>query len=179
MTYLFIYLFITVNGGYNHCNLISEKKNMMDMEMTGSSVPVCRQGLFIHTGNSLMRDHHLSCERLLHVGQLNLAHSDIRYHCFIGWCTLLLWSVSLLELFPSSIHGCYIWKSIFDFYFVWKAFGCWFSCTARLEVRTAGSCMCVQTAVQGSARRSCCLHSHSPLLCGHSSSMLRSQWGFC
>jgi len=72
---------LTVNGGYNHCNLISEKKNMMDMEMTSSSVPVCRQGLFIHTGNSLMRDHPLSCERLLHVGQLNLTHSDIRYHC--------------------------------------------------------------------------------------------------
>ncbi|KFV12392.1 Zinc finger protein GLIS1, partial [Pterocles gutturalis] len=68
-----------VNGGYNHCNLISEKKNMMDMEMTSSSVPVCRQGLFIHTGNPLMRDHPLSCERLLHVGQLNLTHSDIRF----------------------------------------------------------------------------------------------------
>ncbi|KFP29296.1 Zinc finger protein GLIS1, partial [Colius striatus] len=67
-----------VNGGYSHCNLITEKKNMMDMEMTSSSVPVCRQGLFIHTGNSLMRDHPLSCERLLHVGQLNLTHSDIR-----------------------------------------------------------------------------------------------------
>ncbi|XP_025961665.2 zinc finger protein GLIS1 isoform X2 [Dromaius novaehollandiae] len=67
-----------VNGGYSHCNLISEKKNMMDMEMTNSSVPVCRQGLFIHAGSPLMRDHPLSCERLLHVGQLNLAHSDIR-----------------------------------------------------------------------------------------------------
>ncbi|XP_064928175.1 zinc finger protein GLIS1 isoform X3 [Columba livia] len=69
---------VKVNGGHNHCNLTSEKKNMMDMEMTSSSVPVCRQGLFIHTGNSLMRDHPLSCERLLHVGQLNLTHSDIR-----------------------------------------------------------------------------------------------------
>ncbi|NXG32811.1 GLIS1 protein, partial [Dromaius novaehollandiae] len=68
-----------VNGGYSHCNLISEKKNMMDMEMTNSSVPVCRQGLFIHAGSPLMRDHPLSCERLLHVGQLNLAHSDIRF----------------------------------------------------------------------------------------------------
>ncbi|NXV10062.1 GLIS1 protein, partial [Cettia cetti] len=68
-----------VNGGYNHCSLISEKKNMMDMEMTSSSVPVCRQGLFLHTGNSLMRDHALSRERLLHVGQLNLAHSDLRF----------------------------------------------------------------------------------------------------
>ncbi|NXF02449.1 GLIS1 protein, partial [Smithornis capensis] len=68
-----------VNGGYNHCNLISEKKTMMDMEMTSSSVPVCRQGLFIHTGNSLMREHALSRERLLHVGQLNLAHSDMRF----------------------------------------------------------------------------------------------------
>ncbi|NWS22102.1 GLIS1 protein, partial [Pachyramphus minor] len=68
-----------VNGGYNHCNLISEKKTMMDMEMTSSSVPVCRQGLFIHTGNSLMREHPLSRERLLHVGQLNLAHSDVRF----------------------------------------------------------------------------------------------------
>ncbi|NWS95481.1 GLIS1 protein, partial [Mionectes macconnelli] len=68
-----------VNGGYNHCSLISEKKTMMDMEMTSSSVPVCRQGLFIHTGNSLMREHPLSRERLLHVGQLNLAHSDMRF----------------------------------------------------------------------------------------------------
>ncbi|NXI18004.1 GLIS1 protein, partial [Irena cyanogastra] len=68
-----------VNGGYNHCSLISEKKNMMDMEMTSGSVPVCRQGLFLHTGNSLVRDHALSRERLLHVGQLNLAHSDIRF----------------------------------------------------------------------------------------------------
>ncbi|NXH88458.1 GLIS1 protein, partial [Edolisoma coerulescens] len=68
-----------VNGGYSHCSLISEKKNMMDMEMTSSSVPVCRQGLFLHTGNSLMRDHALSRERLLHVGQLNLAHSDLRF----------------------------------------------------------------------------------------------------
>ncbi|NXA04681.1 GLIS1 protein, partial [Sapayoa aenigma] len=68
-----------VNGGYNHCNLISEKKTMMDMEMTSSPVPVCRQGLFIHAGNSLMREHALSRERLLHVGQLNLAHSDMRF----------------------------------------------------------------------------------------------------
>lgn len=80
LNYFFCY-FLTVNGGYSHCNLVSEKKNMMDMEMTSSSVPVCRQGLFIHTGNPLMRDHPLSCERLLHVGQLNLTHSDIRYHC--------------------------------------------------------------------------------------------------
>ncbi|NWX81681.1 GLIS1 protein, partial [Nothoprocta ornata] len=68
-----------VNGGYSHCNLISEKKNMMDVEVTNSSVPVCRQGLFIHAGSPLMRDHPLSCERLLHVGQLNLAHSDLRF----------------------------------------------------------------------------------------------------
>ncbi|NXY16839.1 GLIS1 protein, partial [Atrichornis clamosus] len=68
-----------VNGGYNPCGLVSEKKNMMDMEMTSSSVPVCRQGLFIHAGNSLVRDHALSRERLLHVGQLNLAHSDLRF----------------------------------------------------------------------------------------------------
>ncbi|NWY94146.1 GLIS1 protein, partial [Loxia curvirostra] len=68
-----------VNGGYSHCSLISEKKNMMDMEMPSSSVPVCRQGLFLHTGNSLVRDHALSRERLLHVGQLNLAHSDLRF----------------------------------------------------------------------------------------------------
>ncbi|NWH93991.1 GLIS1 protein, partial [Aegithalos caudatus] len=63
-----------VNGGYSHCSLISEKKSMMDMEMTSGSVPVCRQGLFLHTGN-----HALSRERLLHVGQLNLAHSDLRF----------------------------------------------------------------------------------------------------
>ncbi|NWY38217.1 GLIS1 protein, partial [Sylvia atricapilla] len=68
-----------VNGGYNHCSLISEKKNMMDMELTSGSVPVCRQGLFLHTGNSLVRDHALSRERLLHVGQLTLAHSDLRF----------------------------------------------------------------------------------------------------
>ncbi|NWY30112.1 GLIS1 protein, partial [Pheucticus melanocephalus] len=68
-----------VNGGYSHCSLISEKKNMMDMEMSSSSVPVCRQGLFLHTGNSLVREHALSRERLLHVGQLNLAHSDLRF----------------------------------------------------------------------------------------------------
>ncbi|NWZ05082.1 GLIS1 protein, partial [Agelaius phoeniceus] len=68
-----------VNGGYSHCNLISEKKNMMDMEMTSSSVPVCRQGLFLHAGSSLVREHALSRERLLHVGQLNLAHSDLRF----------------------------------------------------------------------------------------------------
>ncbi|NXQ76939.1 GLIS1 protein, partial [Quiscalus mexicanus] len=68
-----------VNGGYSHCSLISEKKNMMDMEMTSSSVPVCRQGLFLHTGSSLVREHALSRERLLHVGQLNLAHSDLRF----------------------------------------------------------------------------------------------------
>ncbi|KAF4797208.1 zinc finger protein [Turdus rufiventris] len=67
-----------VNGSYNHCSLISEKKNMMDMEMTSGSVPVCRQGLLLHTGNSLMRDHALSRDRLLHAGQLNLAHSDLR-----------------------------------------------------------------------------------------------------
>ncbi|NXO79892.1 GLIS1 protein, partial [Sitta europaea] len=68
-----------VNGGYNHCSLNSEKKNMMDMEMPSSSVPVCRPGLFLHAGNSLMREHALSRERLLHVGQLNLAHSDLRF----------------------------------------------------------------------------------------------------
>ncbi|NXO69214.1 GLIS1 protein, partial [Phainopepla nitens] len=68
-----------VNGGYNHCSLISEKKNMMDTEVTGSSVPVCRQGLFLHTGSSLVREHALSRERLLHVGQLSLAHSDLRF----------------------------------------------------------------------------------------------------
>ncbi|XP_034635737.1 zinc finger protein GLIS1 isoform X1 [Trachemys scripta elegans] len=69
---------VKVNGGYGHCNLISEKKNMMDMEMTNSSVPVCRQSLLIHTGNPLTRDHPLSRERLLHVGHLNLTHSDTR-----------------------------------------------------------------------------------------------------
>ncbi|NWJ08528.1 GLIS1 protein, partial [Crypturellus undulatus] len=60
-----------VNGGYSHCSLLSEKKNMMDVEVANSSVPVCRQGLFIHAGSPLVRDHPLSCERLLHVGQLN------------------------------------------------------------------------------------------------------------
>uniref|UniRef100_A0A674HYI3 C2H2-type domain-containing protein n=1 Tax=Terrapene triunguis TaxID=2587831 RepID=A0A674HYI3_9SAUR len=64
-------MYLTVNGGYGHCNLISEKKNMMDMEMTNSSVPVCRQSLLIHTGNPLTRDHPLSCERLLHVDSVD------------------------------------------------------------------------------------------------------------
>ncbi|XP_042320862.1 zinc finger protein GLIS1 isoform X2 [Sceloporus undulatus] len=67
-----------VNGVYNHCNLISEKNNMMDMDMTNSMGPVCRQNLHIHSGNSLTRDHPLPCERLLHVSQLNLSRSDTR-----------------------------------------------------------------------------------------------------
>lgn len=87
---------MTVNGGYNHCNLISDKRSMMDMEMTSSSVPVCRQGLFLHTGNSLMRDHALSRERLLHVGQLNLAHSDLRYRSRF---------YELKPLAPPQCHG--------------------------------------------------------------------------
>ncbi|XP_075792123.1 zinc finger protein GLIS1 isoform X5 [Pelodiscus sinensis] len=72
------YQSMKVNGGYSHCNLIPEKKNMMDMEMTNSSVPVCRQSLLIHTGNPLTRDRPLSRERLLHVSQLNVTHSDTR-----------------------------------------------------------------------------------------------------
>ncbi|NXK90675.1 GLIS1 protein, partial [Formicarius rufipectus] len=68
-----------VNGGYSHCNLLSEKKTMMDLEMTSSPVPVCRQGLFLHAGTPLVREHTVSRERLLHVGQLNLAHSDTRF----------------------------------------------------------------------------------------------------
>lgn len=66
------------------------------MEMTSSSVPVCRQGLFLHTGNSLVRDHALSRERLLHMGQLNLAHSDLRY------CSRLC---QLVPLAPPHCHG--------------------------------------------------------------------------
>ncbi|XP_053104182.1 zinc finger protein GLIS1 isoform X2 [Hemicordylus capensis] len=73
-----------VNGGYNHCNLISEKNNMMDMEMTNSLGPVCRQNLLIHSGNSLTRDHPLPCERLLHASQLNLSGSDTRPPPFQG-----------------------------------------------------------------------------------------------
>ncbi|XP_072853740.2 zinc finger protein GLIS1 isoform X2 [Pogona vitticeps] len=64
-----------VNGGYSHCNLISEKN---DMEMANSLGPVCRQNLLIHSGNSLTRDHPLSSERCLHVSQLNLSRSDAR-----------------------------------------------------------------------------------------------------
>ncbi|NWW72931.1 GLIS1 protein, partial [Climacteris rufus] len=60
-----------VNGAYSHCSLISEKKAVVDMEVASGSVPVCRQGLFLHAGSSLSR------ERLL--GQLNLAHSDLRF----------------------------------------------------------------------------------------------------
>ncbi|XP_029473795.1 zinc finger protein GLIS1 isoform X2 [Rhinatrema bivittatum] len=63
---------LKVNGGYNHCNMISEKKCMMDMEMTNSTTPLYRQSLVIHAGNPLSRDHSL-CERLLQV-----AHSDMR-----------------------------------------------------------------------------------------------------
>uniref|UniRef100_A0A8C4WED2 GLIS family zinc finger 1 n=1 Tax=Gopherus evgoodei TaxID=1825980 RepID=A0A8C4WED2_9SAUR len=68
---LSLLIYLTVNGGYGHCNLISEKKNIMDMEMTNSSVPVCRQSLLIHTGNPLTRDHPLSRERLLHVDSVD------------------------------------------------------------------------------------------------------------
>uniref|UniRef100_A0A670I6C1 GLIS family zinc finger 1 n=1 Tax=Podarcis muralis TaxID=64176 RepID=A0A670I6C1_PODMU len=39
----------------------------MDVEMTNSLGPVCRQNLLIHSGSSLTRDHPLPCERLLHV----------------------------------------------------------------------------------------------------------------
>ncbi|XP_060629513.2 zinc finger protein GLIS1 isoform X1 [Anolis sagrei] len=67
-----------VNGAYSHCNLISEKNNMMDMDMTNGLGPVCRQNRLIHSGNSLTRDHPLPCERLLHVSQLNLSRSDTR-----------------------------------------------------------------------------------------------------
>ncbi|NWY76872.1 GLIS1 protein, partial [Erithacus rubecula] len=60
-----------VNGGYNPCSLISEKRSMMDTEVPSGAVPVCRQGLLLHAGNSLV-----SRERLLHVG---LAHPDLRF----------------------------------------------------------------------------------------------------
>ncbi|XP_061489009.1 zinc finger protein GLIS1 isoform X2 [Rhineura floridana] len=52
---------------------------MMDVEMTSSLGPVCRQNLLIHSGNSLTRDHPLPCERHLHVSQLNLSRSDTRF----------------------------------------------------------------------------------------------------
>ncbi|XP_060132882.1 zinc finger protein GLIS1 [Zootoca vivipara] len=76
------YLQQKVNGAYNHCNLISEKNNLMDVEMTNSLGPVCRQNLLIHSGSSLTRDHPLPCERLLHVSQLNLSRSDTRPPAF-------------------------------------------------------------------------------------------------
>ncbi|XP_074077489.1 zinc finger protein GLIS1 [Macrotis lagotis] len=46
--------------------------------MTDSTVPVCRQSLFIHTANPGPRDHPMACERRLHAGQTNLTHSDNR-----------------------------------------------------------------------------------------------------
>lgn len=74
-------LSLTVNCGYSHCNLISEKNDMTDMEMANSLGTVCRQNLLIHSGNSLTRDHPLTRERCLHVSQLNLSRPDTRY-CF-------------------------------------------------------------------------------------------------
>ncbi|XP_062994887.1 zinc finger protein GLIS1 [Elgaria multicarinata webbii] len=71
-----------MNGGYSHCNLISEKNNVMDVEMTNSLGSMCRQNLLIHSGNSLNRDHPLPCERLLHVSHLNLSRSDTRPSSF-------------------------------------------------------------------------------------------------
>ncbi|XP_043859001.1 zinc finger protein GLIS1 [Dromiciops gliroides] len=73
----------SVNGGYGHCHLTPEKKSLLGIEMADSSVPVCRQSLFIHAANPGPRDHPLSCERRLHVGQPNLTHSDnsISYIC--------------------------------------------------------------------------------------------------
>ncbi|XP_030063572.1 zinc finger protein GLIS1 isoform X2 [Microcaecilia unicolor] len=64
---------LKVNGGYNYCNVRSEKRSMMDVELTNSTVPRCRQSLVIHAGNPLPVDHPLSCERLLQV-----THSDMR-----------------------------------------------------------------------------------------------------
>lgn len=99
--YVFIFLLslfsLTVNGGYNHCHLISEKNNMMDVEMTNSLGSMCRQNLLRHSGNSFTRDHPLPCERLLHVSQLNLSCSDTRY-CFQFWLHYLcyhFWSYTL------------------------------------------------------------------------------------
>ncbi|KAJ7332699.1 hypothetical protein JRQ81_014879, partial [Phrynocephalus forsythii] len=67
-----------LNGGHSHCNLISEKNDMTDLEMANSLGPVCRQNLLIHSGNSFTRDHPLTRERCLHVSQLNLSRSDTR-----------------------------------------------------------------------------------------------------
>ncbi|XP_027708527.1 zinc finger protein GLIS1 [Vombatus ursinus] len=66
-----------VNGGYSHCHLTPEK-SLLGIEMTDSTVPVCRQSLFIHAANPGPRDHPMPCERRLHVGQANLTHSDNR-----------------------------------------------------------------------------------------------------
>ncbi|XP_070795635.1 zinc finger protein GLIS1 [Pituophis catenifer annectens] len=66
-----------VNGDYTHCNLISEN-NVVDMEMTNSLGPVCRQNLISHSGNSFAREHLLPCERLLQVSQLNMSCADTR-----------------------------------------------------------------------------------------------------
>uniref|UniRef100_A0A4X2K9A0 GLIS family zinc finger 1 n=1 Tax=Vombatus ursinus TaxID=29139 RepID=A0A4X2K9A0_VOMUR len=70
-------LFLLVNGGYSHCHLTPEK-SLLGIEMTDSTVPVCRQSLFIHAANPGPRDHPMPCERRLHVGQANLTHSDNR-----------------------------------------------------------------------------------------------------
>uniref|UniRef100_A0A670XSM2 GLIS family zinc finger 1 n=1 Tax=Pseudonaja textilis TaxID=8673 RepID=A0A670XSM2_PSETE len=64
-------LLLTVNGGYSHCNLMSDN-NVVDMEMANSLGPLCRQNLLSHSGNSFAREHLLPCERLL---QVNAADS--------------------------------------------------------------------------------------------------------
>lgn len=135
------------------------------MEMTSSSVPVCRQGLFIHTGNPLMRDHPLSCERLLHVGQLNLTHSDIRYYCRIWQLIYLAFLKCFIfcKRFCVSSMGAIFGSVFLAFTSFWKSFGCSFNHTACLQVLTARTWTCAQTTIQSSASRSHCICSCSPL----------------
>lgn len=97
----FLFFSLTVNGGHNHCHLVSEKNNMMDVEMTSSLGSMCKQNLLIHSGNSFTRDHPLPCEKLLHVSQLNLSCSDTRYcfqFCLPYVCLLLV--MQLWTLYP-------------------------------------------------------------------------------
>ena len=64
--------------------------------------------------------------------------------------------------FPVAAVGATFGRVFLAFTSFWKSFGCLFNHTAHLQVRTAGTCICAQTTIQGSARRSHCICSHSP-----------------
>lgn len=65
--------------------------------------------------------------------------------------------------FPVASVGAAFGRVFLAFTSFWKSFGCWFNHTAHLQVCTAGTRTCAPTAVQGNARSSHCICSHSPL----------------